>query len=261
MKIRTSTISPIIRKLTPIIESKTILKEGLIKSVNPIQAGNLLDRLGYDVEFQGDVFTREKYVELYKIPITTSLFVNFDQLPVYEEFQDNFLRIINLLGYYISMIHARGYDFSTSNIHSIIQNKQAYLKFKRQVDLMSTRVEILIEAKYDVEIPKKELTGKLYHVTLQSSLEKIKKIGLSPKSHEKKTLHPDRIYLATDINTAKNLWDMFRVINYNYNDAAILEIDPKYIPNFKCYLDPNAPNAVYTYNNIPPKYIEVMTDK
>lgn len=54
----------------------------------------------------------------------------------------------------------------------------------------------MLESKFDEVLKHKPNT--IYHVTNINNLNKIKKIGLVPKSKNKKSHHLDRIYLTTN---------------------------------------------------------------
>lgn len=140
-------------------------------------------------------------------------------------------------------------------------------------------VEIRMEPKYDYLVDYNELPKKLYHVTLKDKVEKILKQGLIPKSDNKLTSHPERIYFVINKLGAENL-----IIDHNFNKKdlvySLLEIDlddlkshqkesdhnKKKIVPFKemgveFYKDPNFYLGYYTLNSIPPKFINVVEEE
>ena len=116
----------------------------------------------------------------------------------------------------------------------------------------------------------------LYHLTPVSKLDKILKNGLTPHSGNKMGEHPERIYLFRYRNLnvnytlfANDLWaeEMKKqgnaqfVVNKQRNiKYALLQIDTsKLNEGFKIFGDPNLNRAVWTFDNIPPKAITVLT--
>lgn len=109
---------------------------------------------------------------------------------------------------------------------------------------------ITLEPKYDMEV---NIPDKIYHSTIESHLNRIKKIGLIPKSKNKLTIHPDRIYFSTSLKDAK----LFaKYLSEKYDEIGyIIEISTKNIIN-KFYSDINfRRSGSYTLNNISPKNI------
>lgn len=93
----------------------------------------------------------------------------------------------------------------------------------------------------------------VYHVTSGKKLEKILKQGLVCKSKSKKSYHPERIYLGTEINTLKYL---YRDIDFDVSDPVVLKIDLRGIKEkMKFYEDPHFETGIYTTDNIPPNRI------
>jgi hypothetical protein len=128
-----------------------------------------------------------------------------------------------------------------------------------------------VEPKYDVEVDVSNFKY-LYHITFDCYYEsklntiklgnKIQDVGLTPKTKSKLSNHPERVYLLTDkdsiIGLANALYrktksDIKKYIKKIY----ILKIDTTKISNIKFYNDPNMEDAVWTFQNIPPLFIEV----
>lgn len=171
----------LIEKLIPVIESKTILKEGLIKSVSVEQAFKILNRLGYNTDHVADPFNKKEYFKLYGEHITSTLTVRFDKMPEWESLK-NFMRISNTLGYFVSFIDFPDaiIQLPAQTMRDILINKEAYLEIKKK--LATQPVTLILEPKYDMEVSK-YLTKSLYHITpAHVYANKISKIGLSPRS-------------------------------------------------------------------------------
>lgn len=115
-------------------------------------------------------------------------------------------------------------------------------------------------AKYDQEIDSSQF-DELFHVTKSIYIDKIKKIGLTPKSKAKTETHPPRIYLLTDISKAQQLKKTFIRLDKSENkteDYSLITIKPKRI---KLFVDPSFKskdkiNAVYVMENIHPECIK-----
>ena len=116
----------------------------------------------------------------------------------------------------------------------------------------------MFEKKHEEDITKKvKKLSAIWHVSPIKHKDKILKIGLCPRSENKKGKHPERIYFAMNIHTAKNIKDE---MNNYYNGVKMVsfKINPKLLPkDIKFYYDPNAENCVYTTSNISPEYIEI----
>ena len=128
---------------------------------------------------------------------------------------------------------------------------------------------LIFEKKYqkplknnDIEVP-----NILYHITQKCYVTKIKQKGLIPKSGNKLSEHPERIYFLTSKPREDILWRIAKQI-FIQNDSneyvernamVLLTIDITKVKNkLKFYSDPNADECVYTYDNISPKLITKM---
>ena len=137
-------------------------------------------------------------------------------------------------------------------------NNFEYHKFDKDVILNiedGLKYQIYFEAKYDKIV---SINKDLYHVTTKKKLDKIQKIGLTPKSMSKISEHPDRIYLAINKNGADFIKNQLE--QYNESELIVLKIDITKLQNHKFMKDPNYNVGVYTYQNIPPNAIEVVDD-
>lgn len=161
------------------------------------------------------------------------------------------------------LINNLGYFVSTFKIKNGLENKYSknmfFKKIKDEND--NSSIELRLESKYDKNIV--EIPRYVYHVTFGEYIEKIKKYGLSPKSKSKKSYHPERIYVASNLNNALNiasqllynkLSDSF--LNPNKKevlpDPYLIKIDTKKLGNVKFYNDPNFnKKGFYTLSCIP----------
>ncbi len=127
----------------------------------------------------------------------------------------------------------------------------------------------------------------IYHVTPSDVWQnKIKHVGLSPRSKSVIALHPSRVYFITTLKAAirtiptlaaerikQSSKEVYNKNKFNptvyYKNWAILQIDTSKIPNirglgyFKLYKDPNVyeegPHmALYSLNYVPPKAITLV---
>lgn len=127
-------------------------------------------------------------------------------------------------------------------------------------------IGVFIEPKFPFIIEPKYLKNKkLFHTTNIKYLEKIQKIGLTPRDSQTNFNHPgNRIYLMAS-TTPKTIND-FKITlaknkNWNLNDMVILEVEPR---NLVLYYDPNfdfdvkTDIAVFTFKNIHPNQIKLL---
>lgn len=212
------------------------INEGLIKSQDPATAIQLLSKLILGKNIIATI-----------IPNNGTILVNCQQI---NKEQIVFMfKIISNLGYFVSMYYFNNVwnkfdEECTINILPSISN-----------------VDFIIEAKFDVCIKTPDM---MYHATEQNYVNKILKIGLTPKSKNKISNHPPRIYLTSTINNAIVFARFAKSIHGN--DMTILEINMKEIrpitrfnadvENIKIYKDVNYGKVFYTLDNIPPDLIK-----
>ena len=117
--------------------------------------------------------------------------------------------------------------------------------------------------KQTMEVKNKEF---LYHLTPSNKVHKILKNGLCPKSGNKLSRHPERIYLflqrVSDYTFSRFADDLWYSVNKEKKKRdvqySLLKIDTKKCrDDFKIYCDPDLKNAVWTYDNIPPEAITI----
>jgi hypothetical protein len=150
------------------------------------------------------------------------------------------LKTANILGYYPAGFgdEFKYYKFNKNDILNI----ESGLKYK-----------IFFEAKYDKNV---HIKKDLYHVTTRDKFKKIQRVGLTPKSMSKISEHPDRIYLAVNLQGVEFIRAGLKK-HYLNRELITLKIDISKIRDHKFMNDPNfEPYGVYTYQNIPPIAIE-----
>lgn len=171
-----------------------------------------------------------------------SRFLNNDEfvlkIAISKNFDHNSLTFKNLLNKYNVFIN------------KIINSSPYKLIYIEENDLDNLYNEVI--SKYN---------GILYHITTKENANKILKYGLEPRSENKKTWHPERIYfLNSDVSNndidilKKELYD-----GWKNKDLSILEIDIKKMHNNICiFSDKNVEftNAYFTQESIPPYCIK-----
>jgi hypothetical protein len=221
----------------------SFINEGLIMTHDINTSNNIISKYlsTYKIKYKIEIDNELSNIYI----IFNNLFLN-KNISDYEAFFNKLNKIIKNLGYFIS---------------SYIINKSEAVLFnedKSFIDIINDSPYILlltIEAKFTTP------THILYHVTLKSKLNKIFKNGLIPKTIDKKSWHPERVYLCKDIKTAEHI--IYNFINYdktlNIKDFVILKINN--IGNIKIFPDPNdTPGGYYTYDNISPKNISIFKE-
>lgn len=139
-----------------------------------------------------------------------------------------------------------------------------YLGFPKKEALKpNTIYELQFEKKYDDVFSKqlRQHESILYHVSPTYYAEKIKHIGLTPRSRNGVFDYPDRTYFI--IGSAKKIiphvvseLDVSLTNKMNNGKYCVMTLDLKRIPeNIKFYLGPNSKYSVYTYENIAPNVI------
>lgn len=142
----------------------------------------------------------------------------------------------------------------------------AELKYNNHYELWV----MMFEPRYSKKIKdfEKRNNGVAYHITTQENYEKIKKDGLKIKS-AKYRYFPRRIYLILpNVNSSKERNDIIiNTINKleKTTSYVVLQISLHNLPNFTFYEDvmmaTNKEHYIYTYQNIPTKYIKDVTYK
>jgi len=121
-------------------------------------------------------------------------------------------------------------------------------------------IEITYEAKYDDGLYKNDIIcpPKLYHLTYDDNYQSICDKGLYPKSKNRLSIHPKRIYLFDDINNSNVLLNNLKIsdrLKGIYKTYSLLEIDSSN-DKFIIHTDPNYRLGYFTYDNISPILIK-----
>ena len=219
--------------------------EGLIKTVDIDKAteiitkqfGNLpgIDIVNSDKEIK--VGFEPQYVD-----DKISRYINYQS---YDQNISKLLQLANNLGYFPSVFAYEKYN--KTEVEKYSNSKLRQIMDEIEPDFLVFN----FEKKYDevVEAPKF-----VYHITDEKYLNKIKSIGLTPKTKSKLASHPERIYVALDKEDALGLWKRMKMF-IPKEKGILLTINTEGLTD-TFYNDPNFQNrGVYTYNNVPPQNI------
>lgn len=228
-----------------------------------IKLNNILqDTLLYEgLIYTHDIDTTIHHLERWSISNTkfiikkttlNTIQINFGQQPSDKEI-DNLLKWINNLGWFIA-------DYL---VNSIPLRRKSFVnqnEFKDDVKKHKL-LNILLEAKYDLELNKYELCSKTwYHITPLSNKNKVDKIGLIPKSLSKISNHPERIYLTNSEADAIGVAELFDKLKGT--DFVLYKIDIdgliKHNNGIRFFKDPNLGSGIYTLSNIPNKFLKFI---
>lgn len=225
----------------------SLIKEGLIRTHNIIENEQTL-RLHLDsMDFEYELNVINKFI--YEIS-----FFNINKIQ--QEIINGILPINNLFGYYPSYMWLE-LPNGMKNNHKFNINDISN-KYKN--------IKIRFESKYedgaymnDVDVP-----PIMYHLTKQKYNEKIEKNGLYPKSYNRKTKHPERIYMFLNLIQTDILLSILLSIlkqtdakNGILNEKYML-LEIKLTENNIIHTDPNYLNGFYTTDNIHPKNIKIL---
>lgn len=143
-----------------------------------------------------------------------------------------YLPIITNLGYFISLYTIDG------------------SKWIKTYDEDTEALAFYLEPKYDIQV---NVPDVLYHASPIKYKDKISKIGFIPKTGNKLSNHPDRIYLTDNIDVAY-------YFGKSFNDGyCIYKINGKCID--KLYSDINLrQGGYYTLQNIKPNCFELIKE-
>lgn len=240
------------------------LSEGLISSVDPVyfESAIVEENIGgvavSAITIQGQSGGTE-WVEVELEGLDDGYIETWDAfITAYERINKK----ANLMGWYPALYLIYGTD-ENGYRHPDVNQMSGWLRIKKLSEVGDFKfedlyVKIQYEAKYDiVKKLKNSLPDKIYHITDKKHVEKIKRIGLSPKAGEKHSNHPGRIYFALDKQTASRV--LLMGLDDYLDQPVWLEINTgKLQDGFVCYADPQFKGGWYTYNNIPPSAIEVV---
>ena len=168
--------------------------------------------------------------------------------------------LVNVCGYYPSRVkieYCSGMEDTKKWNDSMWDDLVNYSKYYKNIS-------IHFESKFDEEVI---TTNKyMYHITNEIYVKKILKNGLAPKSKNKLSSHPDRIYICKSIEDVKKLISKMRASD-TYNNLglntkkgdkySVLQIDIENI-DIKIRKDPNYEDGYYITRNIEPDRIEIL---
>jgi hypothetical protein len=149
---------------------------------------------------------------------------------------EKYLPLITNLGYFISLTTFDGNNWI------------------KEYDYDSCPIAFFLEPKYDLKVSVPEI---LYHASPIKFKDKISKIGFIPKTGNKKSNHPDRIYLTDNLNIAISFGENIKT--ETKKGYCIYKIDGKCIDNL--YSDINLrESGFYTLQNIDPIFFELIKE-
>lgn len=176
----------------------------------------------------------------------------------YKIIPDVVERIENLYNWYVSLFNAPDFDeygdYGVKNTADIRQSLKhdlinMYDSYKDEDDEMAW-----FSISFEPTISKEMKAPKsIYHLTDQKNIKSILKKGLIPRSGNKLTVHPGRVYFT---KTLKAIEDLQKFDDFDLRNPVILSIDTT---NLDCKFekDINLPTAIYTTDNISPKNIKI----
>lgn len=224
-------------KLTTLLQD-VILYEGLIHST--------------DIDTTADMLERWRPPDvIYRIIKRSSNAIHIEFTTTPSKIQvDRLIQFINNLGWFIA---------SYQTWWKLSSTKYNYESFINAIEI-DDLYWIRIEAKYDLELNKYDLPD-LYHVSPEKFEQKIKAIGLIPKKEEKKSAHPERIYLTKTEEDAEALVNAFRKFHEGTYNLYKIDIDKLRRKNngIRFFNDPQYSTAgIYTLSNIPPDCLTLI---
>lgn len=169
-----------------------------------------------------------------------------------EKIIESLFSTITNLGYFVSM-------YSIDGFHRKF-NENDFL-----LDLIKHKYLKPIFLKLEPNLDKKDdsLYDDVFHVTHNRFIEKIKKIGLVPKTNSKVSSHPDRVYFVKGIEGAKSLAKRFSNLEYKFpHNYVLLKIKKEAFNNIRVFSDPNLKNkGFYILGNIHPSSIDFQNSE
>lgn len=229
-----------------ISEQEKIIEEGLTVSYSAESVYSTLLKNGFSSD---EVIVEESFgdkVILVKIPNDTNKNTRIEELKRFFE-------------------TPYGWRFSIV----LMENGKKITKEKDLAEYKSNFILVQFEPSFDVELNKSEIPPLLFHLTPLYAFEKIKRIGLVPKSRSNSFSYSDRIYLTDKVDRLSELAKMFfdkkeNLVKSKNNPTGEPSVD--YVifrakiahPNLKIRLfrDPNFENGYYTMDNIGPNLIK-----
>jgi hypothetical protein len=170
---------------------------------------------------------------------------NYGDISIFTDFNNKdlsleLISLINSMGYFISVVNLKAGD---------------KLKDKNKIEKTLTnsdRISIMIEPNYDDKI---DFNGEyLYHTTDSKNLDKILKYGLIPKSKNTRSFYPERIYLSPNEDWMSSI----RQELVGDKGGEYINLRIKNFKGLSLYKDVRFKGGFFTYDNISPKYIELI---
>jgi hypothetical protein len=165
-----------------------------------------------------------------------SIFTDFNN----KELSLELISLLNSMGYFISVVYLE---------------PSGKLKDKNDIEKTLTnsdRISIMIEPNYDDKI---DFNGEyLYHTTDSKNLDKILKYGLIPKSKNTRSFYPERIYLSPNEDWMSSI----RQELVGDKGGEYINLRIKNFKGLSLYKDVRFKGGFFTYDNISPKYIELI---
>lgn len=154
---------------------------------------------------------------------------------------EKYIPIITNLGYFISKLTIDGQ------------------KWIKEYNNDTKPIAFILEAKYDYQV---EIPETLYHASPIRLKDKIVKFGLTPKTGNKLSNHPERIYLTDDLNKAIDFGNYLREeedSEWYQNGYCVYSVRGSSIS--KLYSDVNfRKGGFYTLNNIKSENIKLIKE-
>jgi hypothetical protein len=153
---------------------------------------------------------------------------------------EKYIPIITNLGYFISKLTIDGQEW--------IKNFNNDTK----------PIAFILEAKYDHEV---DIPETLYHASPIRFKDKILKHGLTPKTGNKISNHPERIYLTDDLNKAIDFGNYLREEDSDWYKNGYCVYSVRGTGISKLYSDVNfRQGGFYTLNNIKSENIKLIKE-
>lgn len=233
------------------------IDEGLIKtypidaSVGILNRNDAFSDIFVAVKFQSWILVEFKHSSVaWKDQKDAHMFEDYANIHEGEPYIHYLLKTLNALGYipaffsiFRSGVRINQYRFSYNKLRSSIS------------DEAGTSYQVLFQPKYGEVLSSSEIPTILYHVSDSKNDERIKKIGLVPRSGER---YDDRIYVVIDVsNITKSFVENIKhqkkcqlITMYEINSTGL---------NLVMYKDiEHIDRGFYIKKNIPPSRISVI---
>ena len=183
--------------------------------------------------------------------------VIFTPKDLYLEDIDKFIHMITNMGWYPHMYVLDNDDFLFYNKE--YEQEEAVKRFINHISSTSFSI-LIIHCDANYSIPVSILDNKLYHVTRTVTVPKILKVGLCPRNKMKKTYHPKKVYFCLRDKDCNEIAELLHELDpLKDPEYSVLEIDTSFIKFYvKVFKDSHySEKGVWSYNNIPPSYIQI----